>query len=103
VTFVGSGFPESEEGHCGPCRFIANADGSNRRVIPGPGAVPAGTWSPDGSRIVVSGRNLPPPEILVVDVATREATHVADGSTAIWLDDHTLLVEVCTDPAFPCR
>jgi Tol biopolymer transport system component len=101
VTFMGSGFPESEEGHCGPCRFIANADGSNRRVIPGHGAVPAGTWSPDGSRIVVSGGNLPP-EILVVDVATREATHVADGSTAIWLDDHTLLVEVCTDPAFPC-
>jgi hypothetical protein len=32
--------------------------------------------------------------LLVVDVATEEATIVAKGRAAIWLDDHTLLVAV---------
>ena len=102
VTFQGGGFPEEGPGHCGPCRFVANADGTERRVIPGYEANPAGAWSPDGGRIVdLSCRGIenaencsPPSSITVVDVATGDASHVALGNGAIWLDDHTLLVEV---------
>jgi Tol biopolymer transport system component len=92
VTFLGSGTPRSSgPSHCGPCRFVANADGTERRVIPGWISIPAGTWSPDGSRIVSSTGN----SIVVVDVATGGMrSPVAEGRGAIWLDDHTLLVEV---------
>jgi hypothetical protein len=79
-------------------------------------ANPAGTWSPDGSRLVSMeirggfdtegpGFELEQPElkglggfytkvIVVVDVATEEPTIVAYGRSAIWVDDHTILVEV---------
>jgi Tol biopolymer transport system component len=92
VTFTGSGEPRSSKPsfHCGPCRFLANADGTNRRVIPGGGSNPAGTWSPDGSRIVCRGDE---GGIIVVDVATGHSSQVAEGNSAIWVDDHTLLVE----------
>jgi Tol biopolymer transport system component len=101
VTFLAGGFPEEGPAHCGPCRFVANAEGTDRRVIPGYEANPAGTWSPDGSRIVdLSCRGIenaedcsPPSSVTVVDVATGRASHVALGYGAIWLDDHTLLVE----------
>jgi Tol biopolymer transport system component len=94
VTYLGSGFPESGEvEHCGPCRFVANADGTGRRVIAGWMANPAGTWSPGGSRIV-TGTGYPGGAIWVIDVATGERAEVARGGMAIWLDDHTLLVEV---------
>ena len=76
----------------GASRFVSNADGTERRDIPGYGTNPAGTWSPDGSRIVCSsygGRR----RILVVDIATGDVTRVAEGSGAIWLDRHTLLIE----------
>lgn len=96
VTFLGSGFPEEGRGHCGPCRFVATADGSDRRVIPGHDSNPAGTWSPDGTRIVVSGDDgVSGGGIIIVDVATGDFTRVAEGDTAIWLDGHTLLVQVC--------
>jgi hypothetical protein len=53
------------------------------------GSNPAGTWSPDSGRIVCSDGTA----ITVVDVATGVASNVAEGSSAIWLDRHTLLVE----------
>lgn len=92
VTFIGSGRASSDDpSHCGPCRFVSNADGTERRVIPNCNWNPAGAWSPDGSRIVCSeGGN----RIVVVDIATGDATPVADGGAAIWIDRHTLLVEV---------
>ena len=94
VTYLGSGFPEpGEVEHCGPCRFVANADGTGRQVIAGHVTNPAGTWSPDGSRIV-TGTGNPGGAIWVIDVATGERAEVARGGMAIWLDDHTLLVEV---------
>jgi hypothetical protein len=34
--------------------------------------------------------------VIIVDVATGNFTRVADGNVAIWLDDHTLLVEGLT-------
>ena len=94
VTYLGGGFPESGEvEHCGPCRFVANADGTGRRVIDGWMANPAGTWSPDSTRIV-TGTSYPGGAIWVIDIATGERAEVAKGRMAIWLDNHTLLVEV---------
>ena len=98
VTFLGGGWPKPNF-HCGPCRFVANADGTEPRVIPGWISNPAGTWSPDSTRIVclgsgISGEN----RIIVVDVATGDATRVAEGRGATWFDDHTLLVDVDGGP-----
>jgi Tol biopolymer transport system component len=91
VTFLGSGFPTAA-GHCGPCRLVANADGSQRRIVPGcyP-SNPAGTWSPDGGRIVClagTGRG-----VVVVDMTTEVAARITGGSGAVWVDDDTLLIE----------
>jgi Tol biopolymer transport system component len=105
VTFQGGGFPLSDKPsfHCGPCRFVANADGTERRLVPGYRSNPAGTWSPDGSRIVdlacrgvENEKNCSPPHgVIVVDVATGHASRIlALGIGAIWLDDHTLLIDV---------
>jgi dipeptidyl aminopeptidase/acylaminoacyl peptidase len=88
VTMMGS-----EVGGSGANRFVANADGTELRLIPGGRSNPAGTWSPDGSRIVATTFN-EPGAIIVVDIATGTASRVTEGSVAIWLDDHTLLVEV---------
>ena len=92
VTFLGGGVPTSPRGHCGPCRLVANADGTERRIIDGGCwfSRPAGTWSPDGSRIVCSNDSR---SIVVLDIATGDSVPVASGSAAIWLDRHTLLVE----------
>jgi WD40 repeat protein len=90
LTFLGGGNPESFSGHCGPCRLVANADGTDQRVIPGWVSNPAGTWSPDGGRIVVSDDD----GIMVVDIATGDASRVAEGRAAIWLDRQKLLVDV---------
>ena len=52
----------------------------------------SGTWSPDGGRMVCSDYS--GKDILVVDIAMGSASRVAAGRCAIWLDVHTLLVEV---------
>ena len=92
VTFLGGGSPIGTGTHCGPCRLVANADGTNRRVVSGGCwyTIPAGTWSPDGRRIVCSDDSN---GIVVVDIATGAASRVAKGRRAIWLDKHTLLVD----------
>jgi hypothetical protein len=76
-------------------RWVANADGTNWRLLPDVYGIPcrstpAGTWSPDGSRIVCSEAS----KVIVLDIATGAATPVAYGRGSIWLDDHTLLVSV---------
>jgi hypothetical protein len=87
VTMMGN-----EIGGPGAARFVANVDGTERRHIPEGGSNPGGTWSPDGGRIVCSDYKRK--NILVVDIATGVASRVAKGRGAIWLDGHTLLVEV---------
>jgi Tol biopolymer transport system component len=78
----------------GAIRFVANADGTELRQIAGRGSIPAGTWSPDGSRIVCR-RSDAVGGIIVVDIATGDASPtLAEGNGAIWLDDHTLLIDV---------
>jgi Tol biopolymer transport system component len=89
VTMMGS----AEDGG-GALRFLANVDGTELARLSGRGSTPAGTWSPDGTRIVCSATDGARGGILVVDVATGDASRVAEGSGAIWLDDHTLLVDV---------
>ena len=91
VTFLRSG--TFGFGQCGPCRWVAHADGTHRRVIEGCfEAVPAGTWSPDGGRIVCMGDN--DHTVTVIDlVMGGTVSHVAEGTSAIWVDRTTLLVE----------
>ena len=50
--------------------------------------------SPVGSRIVALSPDTSHGRIIVVDVVTGDALLLAEGREAIWLDDHTLLVEV---------
>jgi Tol biopolymer transport system component len=90
VTFLGS-----EIGGPGPQRWVAKVDGTERRLLPDVYGIPcwsnpAGTWSPDGSRIVCSEAS----RVIVIDIATGDASPVAVGRGAIWLNDHTLLVSV---------
>ena len=89
VTMVGN-----EINGPGALRFVANADGSERRIIPGGNSNPAGTWSPDGSRIVCLANFESGGGVVIVDIATGRRSPVAKGNGAIWLDEHTLLVEV---------
>jgi Tol biopolymer transport system component len=69
---------------------LANADGTDARVLVAGGGEPGG-WSPDGTRIAYG--TWPPYSINVVDVATGEVTTVAEGAFPTWLDGHTLIVE----------
>ena len=92
VTFLGSqiGGP-GERWVAG----VADTDGTDRRLLPDVYGIPcrstpAGTWSPDGSRIVCSEAS----KVIVLDIATGAATPVAYGRGSIWLDDHTLLVSL---------
>jgi Tol biopolymer transport system component len=95
VTYLASGKPSlGYPQHCGPCRWVANADGTARRVVPGWISHPAGTWSPDGTRIVCSETDGVTVYVMVVEVTTGSVSFVTNGAGAIWLDDHSLLVEV---------
>jgi len=79
----------------GPWRWIANADGTSARSLPCNYANSAGSWSPNGRRLsCVSASSESRRNITVVDVITGDASQVAEGYNSIWLDDHTLLVEV---------
>jgi Tol biopolymer transport system component len=89
VTFMGH-----EVGGPGPLRFVVNTDGTALRVIRGHHSNPAGVWSPDGGRIVALNPDASQGGIAVIDVVTGDALQVAEGREAIWLDDHTLLIEV---------
>jgi Tol biopolymer transport system component len=82
--------------------WVANADGTGLQWIRNGcyDAVPGGTWSPDGSRVVCNESTPPSYAVIrVVDVATGDARRVAIGVSATWLDDHTLLVEVRRTPS----
>jgi hypothetical protein len=80
---------------------IANADGTDARVLARPTAgngIFAGSWSPDGTRIPYL--EFLPQDVFILDVATGQATYVAEGAWPTWLDDHTLIIEIgrCYDP-----
>jgi Tol biopolymer transport system component len=85
VTFI-----EQEYVNEGGNRWVANADGTELRALPPCVLTPGGTWSPDGSRIVCSAAA----DVRVVDIASGDLTRVGAVGEAIWLDDHSLLVDV---------
>jgi Tol biopolymer transport system component len=90
VTFISG---QVDTGDLRGRRWVANTDGTDRRSLPNCALNPAGAWSPDGSRIVCVRFDSGP--IVVIDVATRQMRQVASGGEgAIWLDDHTLLIDV---------
>jgi Tol biopolymer transport system component len=76
-------------------RVVGNIDGTDMRPLTEKADLwssnASGTWSPDGDRIV-TGESID--GIAVIDVTTGQVEVVARGNGAIWLDDHTLLVEV---------
>ena len=76
----------------GAIRFVTKVDGTDKRSMSLGSSNPAGTWSPGGHRIVCS--DFSGKQVFILDVDTGEASRVAKGSAAIWLDGHTLLVEV---------
>ena len=78
----------------GAARFVVKADGTELRYVRGYGSNPGGMWSPDGRRIVCLRPDGRHGGIIVVDVAAGDTSLVAEGSEAIWLDGHTLLVSV---------
>lgn len=87
VTMMGN-----EVGGPGAIRFVTKIDGTAKRSMPLGSSNPAGTWSPEGHRIACS--SFSGKVIFVVDLAERDASLVAKGSAAIWLNGHTLLVEL---------
>lgn len=67
--------------------WLADADGSDPRLFL-VGGFAFLRWSPDGTRIAYGGDGM----IHVVDVATGQPSYIADGVTAEWLDQDTLVV-----------
>jgi Tol biopolymer transport system component len=67
----------------------AGGEGSRRMLVEAGGPIWLPTMSPDGSRIAYVGVG---GSVEVVDVSTGESSKVADGETAGWLDDDTLIV-----------
>jgi Tol biopolymer transport system component len=76
----------------GPDVCLANADGSDTRVLASADdAFLSARWSPDGTRIAYWVFH--PVDVWVMDVATGVASYVTEGAHPVWLDDHTLIVE----------
>ena len=82
---------------------LANADGTDARVLVNGDISGAGSWSPDGTQIAFWEYE-PGWPVSVVEVATGEVTLVAHGAFPRWFDDHTLIVEVdpCSRPHDSC-
>ena len=76
----------------GPDLCLANADGSDTRVLASADdAIMSARWSPDGTRVAYwVFHSL---DVWVMDVATGVASHVTQGAQPVWLDDHTLIVQ----------
>jgi Tol biopolymer transport system component len=80
---------DSPEGYWASSRLmIADVDGGDPRVLVEGDQIDYPRWSPDGTRIVYTAGE----SIHVVDVATGQTTLVAEGGSADWFDDDTLVV-----------
>lgn len=71
-----------------PRLMVADADGSDPRLLVKGDRIDVPRWSPDGTRIAYTDGD----GIHVVDVSTGEDSLVADGETADWFGDDTLVV-----------
>jgi hypothetical protein len=80
---------DSPRGYWSSTRLmVADADGSDPRVLVEGDQIERPRWSPDGTRIAYSDSD----GIHVVDVSTGEASLVAEGGTSDWFGDDTLVV-----------
>jgi Tol biopolymer transport system component len=69
--------------------WLVDAAGGDPRLLVEQEGIWWPSWSPDGTRIAYG---VGTDEIHVVDVTTGGSSMVAEGATAEWLDDHTLVV-----------
>ena len=81
--------PLSSANATGAGLWLMDAAGGKPRVLVEGKGIWWPSWSPDGSRIAYA---VGTDDIYVVEVATGESTRVAEGATAEWFDDHTLIV-----------
>ena len=80
---------DSPRGYWASSRLmVADVDGGDPRVLVQRDQIDVPRWSPDGARIVYTEGE----GIHVLDVATGETSLVAEGGTASWFDDDTLVV-----------
>jgi hypothetical protein len=68
--------------------MVADADGSDPRVLVEGDQIEIPRWSPDGTRIAYTDAD----GIHVVHVSTGETSLVAEGGTSDWFGDDTLVV-----------
>ncbi|MGZ5213024.1 MAG: TolB family protein [Actinomycetota bacterium] len=80
--------PVSPHDFTGGELWLTGAHGGTPRALITQGFFTWVRWSPDGTKISYSDDG----SIYVLDVATGSATRVAEGGTAEWFDDHTLIV-----------
>ncbi len=83
---------------------MSNADGTGERVlVQGGDAINGTPWSPDGTRIAYF--EFHSNDVSIVDLATGQSFHVAEGYWPAWLNDHTLIIEMdsCYDPTTEAR
>jgi Tol biopolymer transport system component len=80
---------DSPRGYWASSRLmIADVVGGDPRVLVERDQIDVPRWSPDGTRIVFAEGE----GIYVVDVATGQTSLVAEGGSADWFDDDTLIV-----------
>ena len=69
--------------------WLADADGTDPRLLVEGTNLKWPRWSPDGTRIAYDDAG----GVFVIDVVTGETSRVVDGGNPEWLDDDTLIVE----------
>lgn len=80
---------DSPRGYWASSRLmIANADGSDPRVLVQGDRIEFPRWSPDGTKIAYTASD----GIHVVDVAAGETSLVSTGDRADWFDEDTLVI-----------
>ncbi len=79
---------EAPQDFSSPALYLASSGGDRVRPLVEGDAISWPRWSPDGTRIVYADDG----EIYIVEVATGQSFVVAEGATAEWFDDDTLVV-----------
>jgi Ca2+-binding RTX toxin-like protein len=86
IAFVGAEYGSADSGSI----HVVGTDGSRERVLTGLGSYASLEWSPDGTRILVSG----PTGIRIVDAAGGDTRLLLAGTEATWSPDGTQVAVV---------